>query len=120
MNENRRSRQSVVDPIRPIIGHAYGFGLNKETLWPESSPDRIGDLLPEGEENAASTARRLGSPRSACGGKPVRPARLEPIKGAIAKATERRDVVGQQHNAKRQHPEAENWQDGEAAADDQQ
>jgi hypothetical protein len=49
----------------------------------------------------------------------MRPAPLEPIESAVAKAAQGRDVVGQKHKAERQHPEAENRQDGEASADDQ-
>ena len=64
----------------------------------------------------ASTAGRLSPRRS----EPVGPAPLETIERAIARPAQRWDVVGQEHEPKRQHPEAENRQDGEAAADDQQ
>ena len=57
---------------------------------------------------------------AACRGEPARPAPLEPIEGAITRWPQRRDVVGQKHEAERKHPQAENRQDGEASADDQQ
>ena len=66
-----------------------------------------------------SIAQRRGSRRATRGRKPVWPAPLEPIEGAIAEAAQGRDVVGQKHEAERKHPEAENRQDGEAPADDQ-
>ena len=50
----------------------------------------------------------------------MRPAPLEPIESALARSPQRRDVVGQKHEPERQHPEAENRQDGQASADDQQ
>ena len=64
-------------------------------------------------------AQRLGSRRATRRRKPVWPAPLEPIEGAIAEAAQGRDVVGQKHEAERKHPEAENRQDGEEPADDQ-
>ena len=48
------------------------------------------------------------------------PAPLEPIESAIALAPERRDVLGQEDEPERQHPEAEKRQDGEEAAKDEQ
>src|SRR3984957_13187035 len=55
--------------------------------------------------------RGLGPRRAPRRGTPGRPAPLEPIEGAIAKASQGRDVVGQKHEAERNHPEAENRQD---------
>jgi hypothetical protein len=65
-------------------------------------------------------ARRLNSGRAPSRRKPVRPALFQPIENAIAEAPQRRDVVGQKHEAERKHPEAENRQDGKEPADDQQ
>ena len=46
-------------------------------------------------------AQRLGSRRATRRRKPVRPAPLEPIEGAIADAAQGWDVVGQKHEAER-------------------
>ena len=92
--------------------------VGRECWRPSSGPSD--HLLPEGERTARRPARVLVWSRAPRRGEPVRPAPLEPIENAIAQATQRRDVVGQKHEAERQHPEAENRQDGEAPAEDQE
>jgi hypothetical protein len=88
--------------------------------WPPAFGPRDPSSRARREGAAALAARRLGSRRSPCRRKPVRPSTLEPIEGAIAEATQGRDVVGQEHKAERQHPEAEDREEGEAPPDDQQ
>jgi hypothetical protein len=88
------------------------------SFGPPSPPGRRGAC-----GQAAGAVDRSGSrflSDAACRGEPARPAPLEPIEGAITRSPQRREVVGQEHEAERKHPRAENRQDGEASADDQQ
>ena len=97
------------------------LGLMRDQLKPRRFHRSLGDKVVLGTVMArASVARRLGFLRSAGGREPARPAPLEPMERAFARPPQRRYVVGQKYEAERQHPEAENRQDGEAAADDQQ
>ena len=72
--------------------------------------------FPQGR-GACCAARAASCSRS---GEPLRPAPFEPAERAIEQASQRRDVVGEQDHPERQHPEAEDRQDGEAPTNDQQ
>ena len=65
---------------------------------------------------------RCAAPAASCPrrGEPVRPAPFEPASRAIEQASQRRDVVGEQHEPEGQHPEAEDRQDRKTAADDEE
>jgi hypothetical protein len=50
----------------------------------------------------------------------VRPAALDPDQDRVGAASHGREVLGQQHEAQRQHPKPQDRKDTEDAADDQQ
>ena len=133
------SSRFLPDDAKLATTGACDLGLRKRRIIHGASIDRISDFLqgiavlsrrpssssPRGEGGPSGRMRR---PRQPPGVPVARPAaanqcgrrRSSQSSDAIAEAPQRRDVVGQQHEAERQHPEAENRQDGEAAADDQQ
>ena len=113
-----RKRGNVIGQSIDLIP-IFGNQLLSKPAFPSPSGRRWSGGLDEGGRLALA-APRLGRPRSARRREPVGPAPFEPMERAFARSPQRRDVVGQKHEPERQHPEAEDRQDGEAAADDQQ
>jgi len=88
-------------------------------IRPRRTPSRFASRKSVRPSSGMHRLVSLGAFQAAGSGEPIRPAPLEPVENAIARSPQQRNVVGQEHKPERQHPQAEDRQDGEAPADDQ-
>src|SRR5690348_12353328 len=88
------------------------------SLW-EESKDMLASYLSQGIA-AESRLRKTCAELRPLFGEPVRAAMRDPVESATTQPPQRRYVLGQQHQAERQHPYAEKRQNAKGAAAEQQ